>query len=122
MQCKKTRWSYCLLGRWRRWGFSDWLPEASTARPGRLPKPCKFESDIITHSNARANNLLEHVLGLGIDLDDASGGGNGRHLGDVLVATLALLLLELDGDAADGATLGNTISSLHLGMRRERHT
>lgn len=41
---------------------------------------------------------LQHVLGVGVDLDDVLlQGGHGGH---VVVTTLALLLLQLDGDAA----------------------
>ncbi len=46
---------------------------------------------------------LQHVLGLGVDLDDVllkSG-----HVGHVVVPSLALLLLQLDRDAADGRPL-----------------
>jgi len=46
---------------------------------------------------------LEQVLGLGVDLD--GGGVEGRDLGDVVVLALTLLLLKLEGDAADGTTL-----------------
>lgn len=51
---------------------------------------------------------LQEILGLGInvqlaalELADVEGGD----LGDVLVLALTLLLLELEGDTADGATL-----------------
>jgi len=47
--------------------------------------------------------LLEEVLGVGVDLDGRD--VDGRGLGDVVVAALALLLLELERDATDGATL-----------------
>lgn len=48
----------------------------------------------------------QHVLGVGVDLERAGGRGvEGRHLGHVLVLALALLLLQLERDAADGATL-----------------
>lgn len=52
--------------------------------------------------------VLEQVLGLAVDLEKAAlvvRGVEGRDLGDVLVLALTLLLLELEGDAADGATL-----------------
>ena len=50
--------------------------------------------------------MLEQVLGLGIDLELAGlGEVEGGDLGDVLVLALALLLLQLEGDAADGAAL-----------------
>jgi len=53
--------------------------------------------------------VLEEVLGLGVDIELASLGVLGEvesgDLGDVLILALTLLLLELEGDAADGATL-----------------
>jgi hypothetical protein len=53
--------------------------------------------------------VLEEVLGLGVDLELAALGVLGevesRDLGDVLVLALTLLLLKLEGDTADGATL-----------------
>lgn len=55
--------------------------------------------------------MLEEVLGLGVDLELARlvlGVVEGRDLGDVLVLSLTLLFLELEGDATDGTTL-NTL-------------
>ena len=52
--------------------------------------------------------VLEQVLGLAVDLEKAAlleRGVEGRDLGDVLILALTLLLLELEGDAADGTTL-----------------
>jgi hypothetical protein len=50
--------------------------------------------------------VLEQVLGLGVDLELAGlGEVEGRHLGHVLILALALLLLQLERDAADGAAL-----------------
>jgi hypothetical protein len=50
--------------------------------------------------------VLEQVLGLGVDVELAGlGKVESRNLGDVLILALALLLLELEGDTADGATL-----------------
>lgn len=52
--------------------------------------------------------MLEQVLGLAVDLEKAAlvvRGVEGRDLGDVLILALALLLLELEGDAADGSAL-----------------
>lgn len=53
--------------------------------------------------------MLEQVLGLDIDVQLAVlrvlGEVEGGDLGDVLVLALTLLLLQLEGDAADGATL-----------------
>lgn len=51
---------------------------------------------------------LEQVLGVGINIELAGLGlGNiqSRDLRDVLVLALTLLLLELEGDTANGATL-----------------
>jgi len=50
--------------------------------------------------------LLEHVHGVVVDLDGLV--GNSGNLRDVVHAALALLLLELEGDATNGATL-NTL-------------
>ena len=50
--------------------------------------------------------VLEEVLSLGIDLELAGLGEVERgNLGDVLILALTLLLLQLEGDAADGAAL-----------------
>jgi hypothetical protein len=53
--------------------------------------------------------VLEQVLGLGIDIELAAlrvlGEVESRDLGNVLILALALLLLQLERDAADGATL-----------------
>lgn len=52
--------------------------------------------------------MLEQVLGLAIDLEKTTlvvAGVEGRDLGDVLILALALLLLKLEGDAADGTAL-----------------
>jgi hypothetical protein len=52
---------------------------------------------------------LEKVLGLLVDVEHAALGVLGevesRNLGDVLVLALALLLLKLERDTADGTTL-----------------
>lgn len=52
---------------------------------------------------------LEKVLGLLVDIEHAALGVLGevesRDLGDVLVLALTLLLLKLEGDTTDGATL-----------------
>ena len=53
-------------------------------------------------------------LGVGVDLEGVDGDVKGRDLGDVVVLALALLLLELEGNATDGALL----NSLHE-MSRE---
>ena len=44
-------------------------------------------------------------LGVGINLKTIDTGVESRNLGDVVVLALTLLLLELEGDAADGAAL-----------------
>ena len=44
-------------------------------------------------------------LGVGIDLQGVDGDVESGDLGDVVVLALALLLLELEGDTADGALL-----------------
>ena len=44
-------------------------------------------------------------LGFGINLETSHTGVECRHLGDVVVLALALLLLELEGNTTDGATL-----------------
>jgi hypothetical protein len=51
---------------------------------------------------------LEKVLGLGIDLEGSTlglGDVESRDFGDVLVLSLSLLFLELEGDTTDGTTL-----------------
>ena len=52
---------------------------------------------------------LEEILGLGVDVELAAlrvlGEVERRDLGHVLILALALLLLELEGDTADGTTL-----------------
>lgn len=51
---------------------------------------------------------LEQILGLVVDVQLAGlglGDVESGDLGDVLVLALTLLLLELEGDTADGATL-----------------
>lgn len=67
---------------------------------------------------------LEQVLGVGINVELAGLGlGNiqSRDLRDVLILALTLLLLELEGDTADGATLntlhqvGGVASDLKIG-------
>ena len=53
-------------------------------------------------------HVLEQGLGVGVDVELAGlglGDIQSRDLGDVLVLALTLLLLELEGDTADGATL-----------------
>lgn len=50
---------------------------------------------------------LEHLLGLGINLDDVL--LQGGYLGHVVVTALTLLLLQLDGDSA------------HLGVTQTLH-
>ena len=47
--------------------------------------------------------LAEHLLGVGVDLNDVE--GNLRDVRDVVVLALTLLLLELEGNALDGALL-----------------
>jgi len=53
--------------------------------------------------------VLEEVLGLGVDIELTAlrvlGEVEGGDLGDVLILALTLLLLELEGDTADGSTL-----------------
>ena len=56
----------------------------------------------------------ETHLGVGVDLEGVGVDIEGGDLGDVVVLALALLLLELEGDAADGALL----DTLHQ-VRRE---
>ena len=59
--------------------------------------------------------VLEQVLGLGVDLERARlvklGEVEGGDLGNVLILALTLLLLELEGDTADGTTL-NTLHQM----------
>lgn len=56
--------------------------------------------------------VFEQVLGLGVDIQLARlgvlGEVEGGDLGDVLILTLTLLLLKLEGDTTDG-TLLNTL-------------
>jgi hypothetical protein len=72
--------------------------------------------------------VLQQVLGLGVDVELAClGEVEGRHLGDVLVLALALLLLQLEGNAADGAALdalhqvggvaGNLVSETSISLQ-----
>ena len=53
--------------------------------------------------------MLEQVLGLGINIKLAAlrvlGEVESRDLGNVLILALTFLLLELEGDTADGSTL-----------------
>jgi hypothetical protein len=53
--------------------------------------------------------VLEEILGLGVDVELAALGVLGevesRHLRNVLILALTLLLLQLEGDTADGTTL-----------------
>lgn len=53
--------------------------------------------------------VLEEVLGLGVDVELTALGVLGEvesgDLGNVLILALTLLLLQLEGDTADGATL-----------------
>lgn len=58
--------------------------------------------------------LLEQVLGLGVDVDGDALGVERRDFGDKVVLALALLLLELERDAADRTAL----DALHQ-VRRE---
>ena len=44
-------------------------------------------------------------LGVGINLETSHTGVERRHLGDVVVLPLTLLLLQLEGDTTDGALL-----------------
>lgn len=55
--------------------------------------------------SAPTYHSLEHSTGLGVDLDTVITGGNGGDLRDILVTTFTFLLLELNGDTADGTTL-----------------
>ncbi len=90
----------------------------STCRPGRLPKPwarTEFEYNGLSRPN-ETNDLLEEILDIVVHLDDSIGGSNYRHLGNVLVAALALLLLELNGNTTDRASL------ITGDIRRQRHT
>merc|ERR550539_2001758 len=57
--------------------------------------------------NALEVHHLQHLLGLGVNLDDVL--LQLGHVGDVVVSPLTLLLLQLDGDASHGAAL----ESLH---------
>ena len=55
---------------------------------------------------------LQHVLCLGIDLDDVQ--LEGGHVRNVVVSALALLFLQLDGDTSDGGSL----ETLHLKINK----
>lgn len=59
-------------------------------------------------------NELQHILSLLVNLDLAD--IDGGVLRDVVHATLALLLLDLQGDAADGASL----DALHQMLERKK--
>lgn len=71
---------------------------------------CQFfhSRDLQTLGNTYAE-VLKEVLGLGIDIELAALGVLGEvesgDLGNVLILALTLLLLKLEGDTADGATL-----------------
>lgn len=66
---------------------------------------------ILVHAGKTYAHGLEKVLGVGVNVE-LTGLGLGDvesgDLGDVLVLALTLLLLELEGDTADGTTL-NTL-------------
>lgn len=55
------------------------------------------------------SEVLEQILGLGIDVQLSALGVDGevesRDLRNVLILALSLLLLELEGDTTDGSTL-----------------
>ena len=53
--------------------------------------------------------IFPAYLGVRVNLESALGDGDGRDLGDVVVLSLPLLLLELERDTSDGSLL----NSLH---------
>merc|ERR1712230_293323 len=67
------------------------------------------DGELVVHAKR-----AEHVAGVGVNLDRCALGVESRDLRDVLVLALALLLLELERDAADGTLL----DALHE-VRRE---
>lgn len=77
----------------------------------RLPHTAPPNSEqVVTADGVRTYaKVLEQVLGLLVDLELAGLRGLGevesRHLGDVLILALTLLLLELEGDTANGTLL-----------------
>jgi len=70
---------------------------------------CKLTTNRFVVWGETYAEVLEEVLGLGVDVELAALGVLGevqsRDLGDVLVLALTLLLLELEGDTTDGSTL-----------------
>jgi hypothetical protein len=69
--------------------------------------------------------VLEQVLGLGVDLELAGlGEVEGGDLGDVLILALTLLLLELEGDTADGPTLNalHQVGGVAGNLQISKHT
>jgi hypothetical protein len=66
------------------------------------------QSKIYKEEGKTYAQVLQQVLGVGIDLKTVLVGVESGDLGDVLVLPLTLLLLELEGDTTDGSTL-NTL-------------
>jgi hypothetical protein len=63
---------------------------------------------------ATYTKALEEILCLGVDLElsgFALGEVEGRNFGDVLIFSLTLFFLELEGDTTDGTTL-NTLHQM----------
>lgn len=88
---------------------SSLRPRGTVAEP---PRPLRdlllLHSHHVDGDRVEAH-ALEQVLGLLVDVEHAAlavlGEVEGRDLGHVLVLPLTLFFLELEGDAADGATL-----------------
>lgn len=59
----------------------------------------------VKNENQNTNHGVEHLASLSIHLDALRRGLDGADLRDVLVTALTLLLLQLDGDAANRALL-----------------
>lgn len=91
--------------------FPRWLSRvlhlAGTEAAGTVGLLLLGDSDDVDLEVVEAEGL-EEVLGVGVDIELAGlglGDIQSGDLRDVLVLALTLLLLELEGDTADGATL-----------------
>ena len=69
-----------------------------------VAKTLESVRSITSNDTTVTYNLGKHSLGVSVNLD-AVNASDGRDVGNVLIAALALLLLKLDGDATDWATL-----------------
>ena len=82
---------------WERSAYLCWCESADVCDDLNIHRPCAWLGVLGAYQG------LEHVEGVVIDLQGLN--VQGRHLGHEVHAALALLLLQLQGDAADGTTL-----------------